>query len=134
MDIKILLRNKGYRITSERQYILEAVTKHPLTVQEIYNRLQKKKLNVDLASVYRNLELFTNLKIIQVIEIKEGKKRYELINEDNHHHHLVCNSCGKIEDIEIKEEKKLLSKVKVKSYFKIENHSLEFFGLCTNCQ
>jgi Fe2+ or Zn2+ uptake regulation protein len=74
------------------------------------------------------------LAVINEIEFGDGKKRYELISSHSyHHHHLVCNSCGIIEEVEF-EENILLAQVNRKSNFKIERHQLEFFGLCPNCQ
>lgn len=133
MDIQKLLKNKGYRITSERQQVIKVINDHPLTTQEIHNLLKKKKVDIDLASVYRSLDLFVKLGIIRALELGEGKKRYEVVDESNHHHHLVCNSCGNIEDVVVN-EKNLIHNIKEKSKFKIDHHHLEFFGLCSGCQ
>lgn len=133
VDIQKILKNKGYRITSERQEVLKILNNKPLTAQEINNLLKEKKVNVDLASVYRSLDLFVKLGIVRALELGEGKKRYEVADENNHHHHLVCNNCGDIEDI-IVNEKNLIEDMKIKSKFKIDHHHLEFFGLCLSCQ
>lgn len=132
--MKILeeLKNKGYRITKPREELLKILDKYPLTVQEMDKELNKKNIHIDLASIYRSLELFVNMGIVHVIELGEDKKRYELVNDQNHHHHLVCNRCGTIEDIEIN-EKNLLQEVQKKTSFKIDHHHLEFFGICMNC-
>ncbi len=128
-----LVKN-GFRITKPRQAILDVLVSHPVTVQEIYESLEKKGIHIDLTSVYRSLELFVELKLVQVIELGEGKKRYELLNTDNHHHHVICNTCGVIEDVSIEQEKEILKHVTTKSHFKIDTHTLEFFGQCQNCQ
>ena len=133
MDIFNKLRSKGYRITSQREKILKVIYEHPLTVDEIYTSLKKKHINIDVASVYRTSELFTRNGIIQEVEFGDGKKRYELINENNHHHHLICESCGLVEDVPVN-EKKLLEQVEKQSKFKVERHDLEFFGYCSSCQ
>lgn len=133
MELLDRLKQKGYRITKPRLELLKVLDSYPLTVQEIHETLQKKKVRVDLASVYRSLELFVNMGIVHVIDFGEDKKRYEMIDNDNHHHHLLCNSCGTIADITVNENN-LLTQVKTKSTFKIDHHHLEFFGLCQNCQ
>jgi Fur family transcriptional regulator, ferric uptake regulator len=133
MNINKLLKDKGYRITTERQRVLSTITSHPLTAQDIYETLKKNKVQIDLASVYRSLELFVNIGIVRVIELGEGKKRYEIIDEKNHHHHIICNSCGTIEDVSLKDET-FLQKIKTRSKFKIDHHHLEFFGTCAECQ
>ncbi len=90
-----------------------------------------KKLDVNKTTVYRQLEKYiAEGKIIEV-ELGDGKKRYELKSLD-HHHHLICNNCGKLEDIEF-DESQIMKQVGSKTKFKIEKHSLEFFGICAEC-
>lgn len=105
---------------------------HPLTALEIFKLLEKHGEKIDLASVYRTLRLLTYMGIVAVVEIREGKKRYELVKD--HHHHLICDNCGTIEDIVLKAEDKILQEVTIQTQFRITNHSLELFGLCTRCQ
>lgn len=126
------LKDKGYRITQQRKKILEVMRSHPLTALEIFELLEKHGEKIDLASVYRTLHLLTCMGIVAVVEIREGKKRYELVKD--HHHHLICDNCGTIEDIVLKAEDKILQEVTTQTQFRIINHSLEFFGLCTRCQ
>ena len=122
------------RMTKPRKAILDSLFhfRKPVTAREIYSYLKNKGIKVDLASIYRNLSFLPKIKPVQEYEFGDGKKRYEMVKRD-HHHHLVCQKCGDVEDIEMK-EKELLDKVETKSNFKIERHSLEFFGLCQNCQ
>lgn len=127
------LKKNGYRITKPRQEIIKVLKSYPLTVSDIHHLLTRKNIRIDLASVYRTLELFVELGIVRRIEIGGDKNRYELSDEENHHHHLVCNNCGTIEDITVNENS-LLEEVNNKSAFKIDHHHLEFFGLCRDCQ
>lgn len=124
------LRSKGHRITTQREIILQKIKQHPQTVEDIHEALAQK---VDLASVYRALKLFTKNKVVRIVNFGDGKKRYELLDEKNHHHHFTCNNCKSIEDISFQLEEKLIADIQVKSNFKIENHSIELFGLCKNC-
>lgn len=90
-----------------------------------------EKLKVNKTTVYRQIDkLLLENKILEV-ELGDGKKRYEL-KDLKHHHHLVCKKCGTIDDIEI-DEKMILGSLSKKTSFKIESHSLEFFGTCVNC-
>ncbi len=133
MEILKKLKKQGMRITKSRTAILNVLNEHPLTVQEILSLLKKKQIKIDIVSIYRNLELFLKLGIIIEVNLGDKKKRYELKDEKKHHHHLTCIRCGNIENIQIKESL-LLNQMRIKSRFKILNHSLEFFGLCTKCQ
>lgn len=132
MNIFKRLKEKGHRITSQRKKVLEEIISHPRTVDEIYSTLQHKKVKIDLASVYRALQVFTSNNIAQEINFNDGKKRYEIVDE--HHHHAICNSCGTVEDITLRDEDNFITKMSHQSTFQITNHSLEFFGLCQQCQ
>lgn len=127
------LQQKGYRLTKPRQEIVKVLKQYPLTAQELYDSLRKRNSVIDLTSVYRSLELFVTLGIVRTLELGEAKRRYELVDEKNHHHHLVCNTCGSIADIRITEEP-FVTEVREKTTFKVDHHHLEFFGLCANCQ
>jgi len=122
----------GIRYTKPRKLVFEALAHYskPVSVAEINYYLKNK---IDLTSIYRTLELMKKSNIAEETEFGDGKKRYELISEKGHHHHLICENCGDIEDIKMKEDE-LLNKVKTKSKFAIKKHKLEFFGLCPNCQ
>ncbi len=117
--------------------------RHSKTKEEIIKILSKssspldavhltKKIGVNKTTIYRDLENLLKENKVDEIEFGDGKKRYE-VSSRNHHHHLVCKNCGKIEDVKI-EEKIFLTKISNQTNFKIENHSIEFFGRCFNCQ
>lgn len=102
-------------------------SKKPIDVSALVD-----KLSVNKTTVYRQLDkLFQDKKIVEV-ELGDGKKRYESTRLD-HHHHLICKKCGRLEDICL-DEKKILGAVGKKTNFKVESHNLEFFGLCVNCR
>lgn len=124
------LRSKGHRITSQREHILQKIKVQPQTVEEIYEKLDKK---VDLASVYRTLDLFVKNGIVKEVNFRDGKKRYELFDEKNHHHHFTCNNCKSIKDISSPLEGPLIADIQTRSNLKIEYHTIEFSGLCQNC-
>ena len=108
--------------------VFDLVSKSKLPVDANY---LIEKLKVNKTTVYRQLEkLLTDGMIIEV-ELGDGKKRYEL-KSLAHHHHLVCKKCGSLEDIRL-DERIILEEVSKKSNFKVEDHSLEFFGICVNC-
>ncbi len=127
------LKKQGYRLTKPREALLQVLLPYPLTAQEIFTILKKKKIHIDLASVYRSLDLFVHLGVVREIDLGGNTKHYELVDATNHHHHLICNNCGTIADIQLNEQV-FLKEVKNKSTFKIDHHHLEFFGLCATCQ
>lgn len=123
----------GERYTRQRKVIFEAMESFatPVTAKEIEKYLINKNIEIDLASIYRNLTLMKKADILIEVEFGEGKKRYELIKD--HHHHLICEHCHGVSDVTMKEGD-LIKKIKNKSGFLIKKHRLEFFGLCPQCQ
>jgi len=115
------------RNTPARRKIIEIFesSKRPLSAS-----LVLRKIKVNKTTVYRELETLLNEKIICEVDFGDGIKRYES-TKLSHHHHLVCKICGEIEDVKINE--KILMVYVNQTNFKIENHSIEFFGRCKNC-
>lgn len=130
------LKSGGERITPVSEALLEIIFKNkkPLSSQEMLKELEKKGRAINKTTVYRQLEKLLKHNIVYEIQFEDRNRRYELVADD-HHHHLVCTRCGKVEDISlpadlVNEEKEIWDKNK----FKVARHSLEFFGLCEGCQ
>jgi len=107
-------------------------SKTPVDAEQVIAYLRSKKLETNKVTVYRILDFLFKNQVIDKVEFGEGKYRYEL--KKNHHHHLVCTNCGKIQDVEVNMVEKLESEIQKNKQFKVQSHSLEFFGLCKNCQ
>jgi len=127
------LRKNGYRITLQRQHIIATLTKTPQSVSEIATDLVKKDYSTDIVTVYRTLECFASLGIVSKTLVGGTIMKYELIGGSGHHHHVMCDACGRVEDIPL-DEKSLLERVSKQTDFRITSHALEFFGLCVRCQ
>lgn len=133
-NILVNLKKNGHKLTIPRVEILKILSlENPISSQEAFEVLRRKGNNVDLVTVYRTLELFTDLGFIAKIQFEDKITRYELINTNEHHHHLVCIKCGEIEDIAINEEL-FVKQIEKKSNFKVQRHALEFYGFCASCQ
>lgn len=119
------------RSTKERAYI-QAVLEHatkPLTVSEIKKLLRTP---VHTATVYRALDDLVASGVVRRVELGGRSAHYE--RSDEHHHHIVCTSCGDIEDVQREpaglERRALIGS---KKFTSIRSHSLEFFGVCKRC-
>ena len=133
------IRSKRYRLTPQREKILRVLMENKdkhLSAEDVFYLVKQKSLDIGLATVYRTLELFLENGVIRSLDFGDGKKRYELedLEQVHHHHHAICLSCGKI--IEIKEDllEKLEEQIERENNFKIENHELKFFGHCAECR
>ena len=142
-----LLKNfvdKGHRLTAPRRAVLNILSKdmnHP-TIEEIYLQVHEDYPSIGMMTVYRTLDLLVDWGIVHKFDFSEGKARYELIDHPEglgHHHHLICQKCKKIINYtdfineEIKLIKKLEEQLEKKHQFKINNHIIEFYGICENC-
>lgn len=134
MKNKRILQTAGLKSTEARLALINLLKKEndPLDAFSILNNLHSEGVKADQATIYRILEILTQKGVIKRLEFGEGKYRYEL--QKNHHHHLICSSCGKIEDVEGEYLKNLENQIRNKKGFLVKSHSLEFFGLCRNCQ
>jgi Fe2+ or Zn2+ uptake regulation protein len=131
-EFKVILNSRSQRITAPRLEILGILKSNhkPLTMSEIHAKTKNKK--IDLATIYRTINLFSELGIVHEINFKDEFKRYELVYDRHHHHHIVCKKCKRVDNVEacvLEELEKLLNK---KGYTEI-SHSLEFFGVCEKC-
>jgi Fe2+ or Zn2+ uptake regulation protein len=127
------LRSKGYRVTKGRIALLGFLARNrkPLSISQIEKELLYL---MDRVTVYRALEEFFEAKLVDKVLLKEGVPYYEYRHED-HHHHVLCTVCGKIEDIAICDEEILERTIlKTATHFaSISSHTMEFFGVCTKC-
>jgi Fur family transcriptional regulator, ferric uptake regulator len=128
------LSQSNYKKTPARLAINEFLSNvsTPVDVEQVIQYLRLKQLETNKVTVYRILDLLFKNQIIDRMEFGEGKYRYEL--KKNHHHHLVCINCGKVQDVEVTTVEKLEKEIQKGKNFKVQSHSLEFFGICANCQ
>lgn len=124
-----ILKNNGYRITSPRVKIIRQIKKIPLSAKEIHENLNDK--SIDLVTVYRTLELLTSLGLLTKTTLDGNVVKYEALNY-THHHHLVCEKCGRVKDIQMEDEQ-FFKKIMKKYDFNVSSHSLEFLGRCSRC-
>lgn len=129
------LRQLGYRLTPQRQAILEAVHSHDdhFSTEQIYDDVRARYPRVNISTVYRTLELLKEQRLVTQTDLGEGILRYHHINK-GHHHHLVCEKCGAI--IEVDESLFLpLKRTLFQEYqFKASISHFAIFGRCRNCQ
>ena len=127
------LKKQGYRITKTRRLLLEIFQSEPKPQTEIQLRqkLAQVGVSVNKTTVYRELAQLQGQHIIRQVNFSDGKKRFEL--DQGHHHHFICQNCLKIFDVNLKDCKLLEKQINKQKKIHIINHSLEFFGLCAQC-
>ncbi len=135
----------GFRLTNPRQVIISILrnTEEHMSAEEIYIEAIKINTSIGLTTVYRTLDLFSQLGVVQKFDFGDGRARYELANnplKKDHHHHLVCVKCKTIIDYSdfVNEELDLMNKTEralsKKHNFTILHHMIHFYGICGKCR
>jgi len=134
-DIIGKLSQRGYRLTPQRIMILEAVDRADghISTEEIYVQVCARYPHMNISTVYRTLELLKELELVTETDMGDGRVRYHNIKK-GHHHHLVCQQCGCIVDL----EESVLSPLKdtlSRDYgFDADLKHLAIFGRCKQCR
>lgn len=130
------LKEKGHRVTNARKAMVKLFSSStkPLSASDVMGALYRIGLVVNKTTVYREIGFLLKEGFIQEIHIDSSKVFYESTSMI-HHHHFICNNCGTLEDIFLDNELEITEKkLEQEKKFRIERHSLEFFGVCNNCQ
>lgn len=129
----IVLKKAGLKRTPNRENLLLFLIENhgPFSKDEIMKALPK--LNMDGVTLYRNLAHFEEIGLLRRSEFGDGVSRYEFqAHPDEHHHHVVCTKCRRVDNVDHCDLPKLELIVKRLGYSKIR-HSLEFYGVCEDC-
>lgn len=107
-----------------------------LSAEDVYLLVKEKSPEIGLATVYRTLELLSELKVVDKINFGDGVSRYDLRQEGarRFHHHLICTQCGAVQEIQEDLLGEVERKVERDWSFKVKDHRLTFHGICKNCQ
>jgi Fur family ferric uptake transcriptional regulator len=130
------LAEAGYRRGGARNAVVELLDRQDcaLTAQQIDDRLRERGRSVGRASVYRILEMLTDMRLVQKIDVGQGVARYERhLPDGDHHHHLVCRDCGKVEAFSDVRLERAIDKVAVGLGYSVEEHEVVLTGACADC-
>jgi Fur family ferric uptake transcriptional regulator len=133
-NLQQTLTENGLRLTKPRVQVLDVFAKdsHPLTIAEVYRRLGRRQ--VHLASVYRAVEMLCDLGVLTKVDLRGKGQSYELADPyQKHHHHLICQACGKIEDLEYCGLPGMEKKIRDLTRFRVIKHEVRFLGICGAC-
>lgn len=130
------LLTRGLKSTRQRELILEEFLRAGahLSTEDLYLRLRRKNPRIGYATVHRALKLFAECGIAEQRHFGDGQARYEASDQNQHHDHLICVSCGRIVEFEDPRIEKLQEEVAGEHGFCIQRHRLELYGFCTACR
>jgi len=131
------LRAVGQRLTANRQALLDALTAsaRPLTIPEILDQ----RPDLAQSSVYRNLVVLEEADVVHRVVGTDEFARWELTEDlAGHHHHLICASCGRVEDVPAsagleRSVAAAAAAITRTTGFRTQHHRLDLVGVCENC-
>ena len=127
------LRNKGYKATPQRIAICRIALhsrEHP-TAQSIYNDVKKVHPTVSLATVYKTLQVLRDLGLIQELNLPQVQTRFDPYIKP--HINLICQQCGKIEDLDDPTAREISERVSTATKFKPNGQRIDVYGICQKC-
>ena len=135
---KEILKSHNVPITRPRLLLLEILLKNkgPVKVEDVV-KLSNGRLAI--SSVYRIINFLKSYNFISEFQTLDNTKVIELLDQNSHHHHIFCKSCGLITDIELSEQLESLLQAEIQNIefendISVSAHSLELFSICTRCQ
>lgn len=138
-QFKIMLRDKGLKVTKQRLLVLEAMAKKPdehLTAEEIYDLTKEISPEIGLATIYRTIQVLLDLHIIHRVNLDDRFVRYEIhaqSEDSHHHHHAICVACGKVYSFKIDLLDNLEQAIFDSMGFEVINHEVKLYGYCAEC-
>jgi len=127
------LRDAGLRTTRQRLTVLEALRGRDdaVTAQDLHAQLRAAKELVGLTTVYRTLTALADAGFLDTFA-RDGEQAFRLCS-DTHHHHLVCEVCGRVEELEADSVEEWVAGIAARRGFTVTGHRADIFGICATC-
>jgi Fe2+ or Zn2+ uptake regulation protein len=129
------LSDAGVRSTEPRRAVAELIAAREghFTARELVDDAAERRLAIGRATVFRALELFADLNLVERLDLPSGEHAY-VACEPEHHHHVVCSHCGRSTEVEDCGMTEVAREVARRTGYRIERHRLELFGICPDCR
>jgi len=129
------LDRAGYRLTEPRRAVADLITRRDghFTAADLIDEARDRRLGSGRATIFRALELFTELNVLERLDLPTGEHAY-VPCEPAHHHHVVCSRCGRTTEAEDHGLQAMVDEVARHTGYRIDDHRLELYGLCPTCQ
>ena len=124
------------RRTKQRALVADALGTDEMfrSAQDIYNSLRARDENVGLTTVYRTLQAFVDTGDVDTLRTDDGETLYRRCSRTEHHHHLVCRSCGRTVELRAADVEAWAVRVAKRHGFSDVTHTVEVFGTCERCR
>ncbi|WP_027308809.1 Fur family transcriptional regulator [Caloramator sp. ALD01] len=137
VQLEEILKSNGYKMTIQRRAIIEVLCENIgkfLSAEDILNLSKNKCPQTNFSTVYRNLEILEELQLVHKTNMDANSTCfYEIIDLDNHHHHIICTQCGKTKAIDFCPLEMFKSNIEDED-FELLDHKVELYGICSECK
>jgi Fur family transcriptional regulator, ferric uptake regulator len=130
------IKEQGLKATAQREDIAQvffAAERH-ISVEELYSDVRQINPRVGYATVYRTLKLLKECGLAAERHFADGQARFEKLEEERHHDHIICERCGRIVEFNHPQMEQLQAKVAQRFGFIATNHKMEIYGICQECR
>jgi Fe2+ or Zn2+ uptake regulation protein len=130
------LRKAGYKLTDARLTVLQVLEQSHghITSSDVLDAVNESNPSIGRASVFRTLDLFTQLGIIRPTYIETSQTPHYVFMHEGHHHHIICTNCNRVIEFDDCGLDKLAQHLEEEMGVIISGHLLEFYALCNNCK
>lgn len=131
-----VLREAGYKPGGARTAVIDALGSEQccLTAQEIHDRVRERRPRIGIASVYRTLDALVGLGLVHRLDLRSDGAHYEpATSTGDHHHHVVCGDCGRVEPFTDDRLERAIGKASTEAPFHIDAHEIVLRGVCETC-
>lgn len=137
MDVIVsAVTDAGYRLTGPRQAVANLIKSRAghFTAADLLADARQRNVAVGRATLFRNLDLFTELGALERLDLPTGNHAYVACEPEQHHHHAVCRICGRSVEVADSGLQSVVSEIARRSGYRIDSHRLELFGFCPECR
>lgn len=126
----------GYRLTEPRRAVAELVAARDghFSANDLIEDARALDLGIGRATIFRALDLFTELEVLERIDLPSGDHAYVPCEPQSHHHHVVCEDCGAVTDVADLGLGAAIDEIQRRTGWHVETHRLELFGRCPACR
>ena len=128
------LDTAGYRLTDARRAVASLVADRPgpFRASDLIADARSRRLGIGRATIFRALDVFTELSVVERLDLPSGEHAY-VGCEPAHHHHIVCERCGRTTEIDDAGVRDVVGSIERRTGYVIDSHRLELFGRCPDC-
>jgi Fur family transcriptional regulator, ferric uptake regulator len=130
------IRRAGHRSGGARTAVLDVIATQDccLTAQEIFDDLRANGRDAGIASIYRALELLTRMGLVRRVELAEAAAYEPALPGGQHHHHVVCDRCGKVSPFEDEALERAIDRLAGRLEYDVGGHEVVLRGACRECR